>query len=90
MQNGTRIHKTAIIYPGVDFGENCKIGEYVIIGRNNLNRDSLGSCKSKTANTLIGDNTVIDAYSYISQGTERGLCDIGAKYIYWEIYANRR
>lgn len=72
LNNGTKIHKTAIIYPDVDFGYNCIIGEYVVIGRNNLEINFHNLYENQKQSTKIGNGVVIDAYTYISQGAQIG------------------
>ncbi|RKZ24992.1 transferase [bacterium] len=60
------IHETAIIYPGVELGENCFIGEYVVIGYPPRGRRP-GELK-----TTIGKNAVIRPFTIIYAGTVIG------------------
>lgn len=72
LANGTVIHKTALVYPGVSIGANCIIGEYVIIGRDNIVFYKVENDAEETVKTYIGNDCVIDAHSFISAGVKLG------------------
>lgn len=58
------ISSTAIIYPGVELGENVAVGDFCIIGH--------PIADGSTPTTKIGDNSVIRSHSVIYAGNQIG------------------
>lgn len=68
LKNGTRIHKTAIIYsPYIKFGDNCLVHPYAVIGRYPDRSIALARQPGNTITNVvkIGDRTVIGHHSVI-------------------------
>lgn len=60
------IHPTALIYPGVQLGDNVKIGPYCIIGAPPESREFDGHAG---CGVIIGDNVWIHGHNTIDAGT---------------------
>jgi UDP-3-O-[3-hydroxymyristoyl] glucosamine N-acyltransferase len=65
LNNGTLIHKTAIIMPGVRFGNNCLINAYAIVGKVPNYNAALARYPNAAKILTIGKNTIIGCHAIV-------------------------
>lgn len=66
---GTFIHPTAVIYDGVEIGENCYIGPYCIIGA--PAEYPLQDMSSRFNGVVIGDNCQLHGHNTVDAGVDK-------------------
>ena len=70
-----RIAETAVVYPGVELGEDVVIGDYAVVGKQPVLGKRSTASRGELPPLVIGDGSAILAGAVVFAGTTLGVED---------------